>query len=196
MSRREFRIGDAGVHAYGLLTDVVVPRPIAWVSTHDADGIVNVAPHSFYSVASAHPPVVCFTSVGRKDTLRNIEATGEFVVNLASAPQLHAINDSSAPYPADVSEADRVGIAMEPSTWVAPPRVRDSPVAIECRLRETIPVGDSVLVLGDVVGLAVAERVLHDGRPAYDALEPLARLGGNQWALPGDVIAVDRPTQA
>lgn len=196
MSRVDLRIGDEGVDGYRLLTALVVPRPIAWVTSVDERGVVNLAPHSFFSVASASPPVVCFTSVGHKDTLHNLESTGEFVINVASAPQLHAVNDSSAPYDRGVSEPASLGIALEPSTWVGVPRVAHSPAAIECRLYDVVPVGDSFLVLGAVLGATIDEAALVAGTPSYDALAPLARLGGSEWALPGEVVSLDRPTVA
>src|SRR4051794_587610 len=148
MSRTEFRIGDEGVNGYRLLNSLVVPRPIAWVSTLDAHGRANLAPHSFFSVASSDPPTVMFTSVGDKDTLRNVRETGEFVVCVASAPLLHAVNDSSAPFEHGADEARELGIAMEPSVAVAPPRVAASPASIECRLDRPGGVGTSALGVG------------------------------------------------
>ncbi len=182
-----------GVHAYGLLTSLVVPRPIAWVSTVAVDGTGNLAPHSFYSVASANPPIVCFTSVGEKDTLRNVEATREFVVNLASQDLMGQVNATSASFDAGVDEAERVGVEMEPSTHVRPMRVAASPAAIECRLHVTHRIGDSVLVLGQVVGFSVAEEAMVDGRPAMEALRPVSRLGGSEWGLPPEVVDLTRP---
>src|SRR5699024_6886036 len=147
--RRVFTPDTPGVNAYALLTALVVPRPIAWVSSLGADGIGNLAPHSFFTVASARPPVVQFTSVGVKDSLRNVRATGEFVVNLASRDLLDLVNGSSARFDPDTDEAQALGIAMEPSLKVAPRRVAASPASIECTLRATYDVGDSTIVLGD-----------------------------------------------
>ena len=110
--RTVFRCDDPEVNAYRLLTDVVVPRPIAWVSSLDAAGVGNLAPHSFFSVACANPPIVCFTSVGAKDTLANVRETGEFVVNLASRPLLEQVNNSSAAFGPDVDEAAALGIVL------------------------------------------------------------------------------------
>src|SRR3546814_15821232 len=109
-TRKFFAVSDPDTRPYGLLTALVVPRPIAWVSTVSADGIGNLAPHSFFTVASAHPPVVQFTSVGAKDTLANVLATGEFVVNLASRPLMEQVNQTSAPYRLGVDEADRKSV--------------------------------------------------------------------------------------
>jgi flavin reductase (DIM6/NTAB) family NADH-FMN oxidoreductase RutF len=191
--RTEIDPADPDVNFYRMLTAVVVPRPIAWVSTVSTDGVPNLAPHSFYSVACARPPIVLFTSVGRKDTLRNVRATGEFVVNLANAPLIHEVNDSSARFSSASSEADELGIAMEPSVRVRPRRVAASPVSIECRLHSTTELGDSTLVLGDVVMMTVADHVLVDGHPEYDRLDPLARLGKDEWALHAQVLALPRP---
>lgn len=191
--RIDFAVTSPDVNPYRLLTAVVVPRPIAWVSTLSPDGVVNLAPHSFYTVACARPPIVQFSSVGKKDTLRNVLATGEFVVNLSPAPLLEQVNNTAARFAPDTSEVDELGIAMEPSTTVAPPRVAASPVAIECTLHSTNELGDSTVVLGDVRLISVAEEVLVDGHPEYGRLDPLARLGRDEWALHAEVISVRRP---
>lgn len=181
---------------YRLLNSVVIPRPIAWVSSRSADGVDNLAPHSFFTVACTDPPIVQFTSVGRKDSLRNVEATREFVVNLTSEPLFEAVNATSVDAPADVSEFDHAGVAREPSLRVAPPRVAASPVALECVLHETVALGDCTVVLGRVVHVAIDERTMRDGRPAADLLRPLARLGGRQWSTLGEILAIDRPRWA
>ncbi len=178
---------------YRLLNAVVIPRPIAWVSSRSAAGVDNLAPHSFFTVACTDPPIVQFTSVGRKDSLRNVEATRELVVNLAPEPLFEAVNATSINAPADVSEFDHVGIAREPSLRVAPPRVAGSPVAIECVLHDTVALGDCTVVLGRVVHLAIADEAMRDGRPAADLLRPLARLGGRQWSTLGELLEIDRP---
>ncbi|MGI9156253.1 MAG: flavin reductase family protein [Marmoricola sp.] len=194
MSRTEFDMSDPGVNGYAMLNSLVVPRPIAWVSTLDAEGGGNLAPHSFFSVASADPPTVMFTSVGLKDTVRNIEATGEFVVCVASAPLLHAVNDSSAPFEPGVDEASNLGITMEPSVTVAPPRVADSPASLECRLDRMVAVGKkNVVVMGRVTLVTVRDDVLEGDHPAMEQLQPLSRLGRNEWGLPPEVFTLDRP---
>lgn len=193
--RRVLRVGDPDVAPYRLLTALVVPRPIAWVSSLSADGIGNLAPHSFFTVASSSPPVVQFTSVGEKDTLRNVRNTGEFVVNLATRSLMAQVNASSAPFAPEVDEADRLGIAMEPSALVSPPRVRDSPASIECRVHDTVPVGDCVVVLGEVVAFNVLESVLDGSHPTIAGLEPLSRLGRDEWGLPPEVVHVRRPSR-
>lgn len=180
---------------YQLLTATVVPRPIAWVSTLSADGVGNLAPHSFFTVASSAPPVVQFTSVGRKDSLRNIEATGEFVINVATASMFDLVNDSSAPYDPDTDEFVELGIRSEPSERVHPLRVAESPVAIECTLRQVIEVGNSFVVMGDVVAVAVhSDALADDGLPDFSALAPLSRLGRSEWGLPPEVVVKERPS--
>lgn len=177
---------------YRLLTAVVVPRPIAWVSTLAADGTANLAPHSFFTVACTDPPIVQFTSVGRKDSLRNVEATGEFVVNFAPEELFGQINATATDFPAHEGEFDAVGIEREPSLRVRPPRVADSPVALECRLHSTVVVGDCTLVLGEVVHAAVHEDVVVDGRPDIRRLRPLSRLGGDEWGTVGEIHGLAR----
>ena len=111
--RTDFSVADPDVNPYRLLTAVVVPRPIAWVSTVSGSGVVNLAPHSFYTVACARPPIVQFTSVRKKDTLRNVLETGEFVVNLAPAPLLHEVNNSAARFAPEQSEPDELDITRD-----------------------------------------------------------------------------------
>ncbi|MFE2431763.1 flavin reductase family protein [Streptomyces sp. NPDC059373] len=177
---------------YKLLTSVVVPRPIAWVSTLSDGGTANLAPHSFFTVACVSPPVVQFTSVGRKDSLRNIEATRQFVVNLAPEHLFEQVNATATDFPHGVSEFDEVGIAREPSRVVKPPRVAASPVALECELHSTVLLGDSTVVFGRVVHAAVSEAVLADGHPEVHKLRPLSRLGKDEWGTMGEVLEIAR----
>ncbi len=178
---------------YRLLTATVVPRPIAWVSTVAADGTDNLAPHSFFTIASVNPPVVQFTSVGRKDSLRNVEETGAFVVNLAPEGLFERINATATDFPRGTSEFDACGVAREPSLRVKPPRVAESPVALECELHSTLRIGDSTVVFGRVVHVAVdAAHMTGDGHPDITRLRPLTRLGRDEWGTLGDVRAIAR----
>jgi flavin reductase (DIM6/NTAB) family NADH-FMN oxidoreductase RutF len=177
---------------YKLLNAVVVPRPIAWVSSLSADGRGNLAPHSFFTVACVDPPAVQFTSVGRKDSLRNVEETGEFVVSLTPEWLFEQVNATGTNFPADQDEFDAVGLEREPAARVAPPRVARSPVAIECVLEDTVCLGDSTVVFGRVVHLAIDEGVMVDGHPEIDRLRPLSRLGRNEWGLLGEVRRISR----
>lgn len=191
--RHVFDTADPDVNPYKLLTALVVPRPIAWVTSLSADGVLNLAPHSFFTVAANRPPVVQFTSVGAKDTLRNVLATREFCVNLASRPQMEAINQTSAPYPPEIDEAEAVGLRTEASEQIAVPRVAEAPASIECVLHDTVEVGTCTLVLGRVVAMTVRDEALVEGVPAMTRLQPVSRLGGSEWGLPPDVVTLERP---
>jgi flavin reductase (DIM6/NTAB) family NADH-FMN oxidoreductase RutF len=189
MQRRSYDPAELGPGTlYSLLNSVVVPRPIAWVSTRSADGVDNLAPHSFFTVSSVDPPIVQFTSVGTKDSLRNAAATGEFVVAACTEELIEQVNLTGTDYPSEQSEFDAIGLTREPSAVVAPYRVAESPVAIECRVVGTKDFGGgSTVVFGEVVHLAVAESVLRDDRPAIDLLRPVARLGADEWSTIGTV---------
>ena len=187
MARRDYDPAALGPAAYPLLNSVVVPRPIAWVSTRSADGVDNLAPHSFYTIAGVDPAVVQFTSVGAKDTLRNVLATEQFVVCLSPEQLVEQVNATATDFPPDVSEFDAVGVTREPSARVAPPRVAESPVALECVLAGTKEFGTCTVVFGRIVHIAIDEAVLRDDRPAIDLLRPMARLGANEWSAIGEV---------
>ncbi|MGY1638019.1 flavin reductase family protein [Geodermatophilus sp. SYSU D00742] len=182
---------DSGAF-YRVLNSVVVPRPIAWVTSRSAEGVVNLAPHSFYTVACVDPPVVQFTSVGRKDSLRNVEATGEFTVSLTPEWLFEQVNATGTDFPRGVSEADECGVRLEPGERVSVPRVAGSPVAVECTLHSTLRLGDSTVVFGRVEVISVWERAVRDGRPRIEELQPLARLGGNEWTTIGEVKEIRR----
>ncbi len=171
-----------------------MPRPIAWVSTVDAEGHGNLAPHSFFTVASGRPPVVLFSSLGRKDTVRNVEETGEFVISFSSESLLEQVNASSAPFEHGDDEAEELGIATEPSATVAPHRVAASPASIECRLDRIVEVGHAFVVFGAVTAITVVDDALVDGLPAMDRLRPVSRLGGPEWGRPPEVFRMTRPT--
>ena len=169
MERLEYvpsELGRAG--SYALLNACVVPRPIAWVSTLSADGVHNLAPHSFFTISSVEPPVVQFTSVGIKDSLRNVRETGEFVVCVATAPLLPFVNQTGTDFPADLAEHEQVGLTLEPSVAVKPARIAESPIALECRSVGERDFGSSVVVFGEVVHVAISTAVADaDGRPEH-----------------------------
>lgn len=179
-------------HFARLLKAVVVPRPIAWVSSTSADGVDNLAPHSFFTFASEVPPILQFTSIGRKDSLRNATETGEFVINLADLGNLEKINASGTAYPPGVDEFEVLGVEREPSSVVKPPRVAGSPVAIECATEGTVEFGEATVVFGRVVHLAIMEAVLDGDHPDIARLAPMARLGRNEWSEIGQVHRIDR----
>lgn len=192
--RKDFEPADRSpADFYRLLNAVVVPRPIAWVASTSATGVDNLAPHSFFTIASTAPPIVQFTSVGTKDTLRNVCETGEFTISLAAEPLFEAINATGTDYPAGVSEFDAVGLTREPALRVRPPRVAASPVAIECVLHDTVAFESSTVVFGRVVALAIDDAALAaDGLPAIDRLQPLSRLGRNEWGATREVRSIER----
>lgn len=180
---------------YPWLTASLVPRAIAWVSTVSPDGVDNLAPHSFCTVAGVDPPTLCFVSVGHKDTLANARASGEFVLNIGSDPLMQAMNDSATPFPSGVSEFDAAGLAREPSVTVRPPRVAQAPVAFECRVSGEHEIGNCVMVFGEVLLIAAAQSCLaDDGMPDPVLLAPLARLGRSEWSRLGEVFVRQRIT--
>ena len=193
MSRRvvEYEEATAGPFV-ATLKALVVPRPIAWVSTLSIDGVANLAPHSFFTVASQLPPIVQFTSIGRNDSLRNAVETGEFVVSLANREMFEQVNATGTNYPPEVDEFEAVGVESEPSAMVAPPRVAGSPAAIECVTESTVEFEHSVVVFGRVVALAIDEDVLDGDHPDIERMKPLARLGRDQWSEIGPLLRAPR----
>lgn len=192
--RKRFDPGELGARSfYKLTTSLLIPRPIAWVSTRSEDGVDNLAPHSFFTCSCTDPPVLQFTSVGVKDTLRNCDATGEFVISLASEPMLEEVNRTATDFPAEQSEFERVGVEAEESECVGPPRVAEAPASFECRVIDQVSFGNSTVVFGEVLLAVVDEGVLgEDGLARPDAVAPLSRLGRNQWSSLGEVVALDR----
>lgn len=176
---------------YRLLVGSIVPRPIAWISTLSADGVANLAPYSFFTVASCNPPVLSVTQVNprdrlSKDTLANLQATGACVVNIVSAALAEQMNATCADYPAGISEFTAAGIARAPSAVVAADGVADAPVRFECRLRQVIevsaePSGGTMMLL-DVVHIHVADQVLAHGAIDPQLLDAVGKMGGNGYA--------------
>lgn len=192
MARVDFDPRSLGEDIYALLNSIVVPRPIAWVSTRSSAGVDNLAPHSYFTVSSVQPPVVQFTSVGVKDSLRNVRETGEFVVNISTHALVDAVNRTATRFAPDVDEFLAAGLATEPSELVTPPRVAASPVAIECCFVDERSFGGSTVVFGEVLHIAVSSHVLRDGQVAPELLAPVARLGGSLWSELGTVFDLER----
>ena len=178
------------VDRYRLLINGIVPRPIAWVTTVDAAGVVNLAPFSFFTGVTANPPILQISIAHRtplKDTLRNLRATGVAVVHLVPGSRLEAMQASSAEYPPAVSEADVLGLAQRPADRISGVVLTDADVAFECRLVQEIPVGDppTSLCLLEVVLAHVAPAVAQaDGLPDPQRMRAVARLGGDAYLLP------------
>jgi len=192
-----FRPEDLGPGgAYHFLNSVIGPRPIAWVSTVAPDGTFNVAPHSYTTVVSPSPPMVAFVSVGRKDTLCNAEASGEFVYNVGGAALVERINRSAADFPPSVSEFDWAGLTPVPSQLVAPPRVGEAPVAMEATVVDVYQVKgtENFMVIGQVRLIHLDPSITVDGRVDATLLDPVGRLAGSKYARLGEVFSLERPT--
>jgi len=191
------------VEVYHLLTGIVTPRPVAWVTTLSTAGVVNLAPFSFFNAFGANPPVVAFSPTlrrdgSKKDTLLNLEALGEFVLNAATAPLAAAVNLSSKEVPPDESEVALTGLTTVPSVRVRPPRVAESPASLECRVRQIIPCGTGPIaaniVIGEVLVMHVADDVLDAaGRVDPRKLRTVARLGADYWCHTADLFELKRP---
>ena len=189
------------------LTALVVPRPIGWISTLDGQGRVNLAPYSFYNAVSASPPMVYFSTTGTygdnptKHSRRNAEETGEFVVNMVSAELAEQMNVTTTMVDYGVDEMKLAGLTPAPSRYVKPPRVAESPIALECRYRKTIEMPieqgrekhQATVVFGHVVGIHVADGIIKDGRIDTLAFKPVARLGYSEYTTTDNVWKMRRP---
>ncbi len=180
---------------YPWLTAGLIPRAIAWVSTVGADGVDNLAPHSFTTVAGVDPPTLCFVSVGTKDTLRNIRASGDFVLHIGAGSHEAPMNDSATPFPPEVSEIEAAGLTRQPSVRVSAPRVAEAPIAFECRVSGEHVIGSCTMVFGEVVHISVrADCLAADGLPDAARVAPLARLGRDEWSRLGELFTLKRLT--
>lgn len=182
---------------YKLLIGAVVPRPIAFVSTVDAAGVRNLAPFSFFTAVSSDPAVLCFSAGlragAKKDTLVNVEETGEFVVNVVTEALAEAMNLTAAEYPPEVDEFAVAGLTAVPATVVKAPRVAESPVSFECKLRQVIPVGNARLVLGDVVCVHADDSLVSDFKIDAEKLQAVGRMGGNSYTRTRERFDMMRP---
>lgn len=193
------------IDLYRLLTGSVVPRPIAWISTRSASGVNNIAPYSFFTVASCMPPVLAIVHVNpksgqEKDTLRNLRETGECVVNTVSAADGDRMNGSCAPYPPETGEFDAVGIESADSRVVSVPGVASAAVRMEGRLRDVVTIADTPMggqvMLIDVLAIHVQDELLVDGQIDPTRIELLAKLGGDHYSLSQSARSMARPTTA
>ncbi|MEF2073623.1 flavin reductase family protein [Consotaella aegiceratis] len=179
---------------------LVAPRPIGWISTRSTAGAVNLAPYSYFNAVSDRPKLVMVSSAGMKDTVSFAIESGEFVANLATSDLAEAMNRSSAPAARGESEFIVAGLTEAPCKLVAAPRVAESPAALECKVTEWFrPKGldgapsDNVMLLGQVVGIHIDERILKDGRIDLSLARPLSRLGYLDYAAVAEVFAMPRP---
>jgi flavin reductase (DIM6/NTAB) family NADH-FMN oxidoreductase RutF len=188
---------------YQTLVSVVTPRPIAWVTTINAASVVNLAPFSFFNVFGANPPIVVFSPTlkrdgTKKDTLRNVETLGEFVVNVVTASLAERANLTSCECPPDESEIELAGLHTLASTSVKPPRLVESPVSLECKVRQIVSFGTGAispnLVIGEVVTMHVDDAI-RDAAGQIDPrkLQTVARMGQAYWCRTGDLFELPRP---
>jgi flavin reductase (DIM6/NTAB) family NADH-FMN oxidoreductase RutF len=188
---------------YRTMISLITPRPIAWVSTVSPAGVVNLAPFSFFNGVAADPPTVLFSGVNhrdgrKKDTVVNVEATGEFVVNIATFDLREAVNASAADLPYEVSELEHAGLTPAPSLRVRPPRVAEARAHLECVLHQIVVVGEGPLaanlVIGRVVLIHVADGMLDPaGRVDPRALDTIGRMGGDGYVRTTDLFSLPRP---
>ena len=176
---------------------IVAPRPIGWVSTLSPEGQVNLAPYSYFNAFSQAPHYVAFGSGPRKDSMANIEATGEFTFSLATYDLREQMNASSAHVTTD--EFEIAGLTKAASRIVRPPRVAESPAALECCLHRIVPLPDddgnahNFLIIGRVLGIYIDDRFIHDGRVDTAAMQPIARLGYSEYATVTEAWRMRRP---
>jgi flavin reductase (DIM6/NTAB) family NADH-FMN oxidoreductase RutF len=191
------------LNVYKVMIGAIVPRPIAFVSTVSREGIRNLAPFSFFTGVSANPPIVCFCPTrrdggdSRKDTLRNIIATREFVVNVVSEEFAEQMNITSAEFPPEVDEFEASGLTPIPSDLVRPPRVAESHVHMECRLYMALEFGElplsGNLVLGEVLRFHVDDQYFDNYKIDPDKLKPIGRMGGAAYTRTSDRFDMQRP---
>jgi flavin reductase (DIM6/NTAB) family NADH-FMN oxidoreductase RutF len=189
----------------GLINGLVSPRPIAWVSSMSPDGAPNLAPFSFFNAFSFDPPTIGIGPGSRrgvnKDSLRNIKATGEFVVNLVNRDLAERANATSGEFGPEVDEWEVAGVGRAASDLVSPPRVAEAPAALECRVRQVVELGDAdrssnSLIVAWVVRVHVAEGGYVDGKVDADVLDLVARMGGDEWCTTRDRFDLRRPSSA
>lgn len=193
------RIDPSGLGAeriYRLMTGIVVPRPIAWVTSLSAKGVLNLAPFSAFTFVSQKPPMLAI-SVGRKagvykDTAHNILDTEEYVIHIADTPLMTALHDSSVEHPPEVSEVEQLGLETLPGERIKVPRLAAPPVAMECRFRQCLEFGDarSRLIVGEVVMFHIRDGLVKDGKIETEALDPIARIGGPRYARLGEIVTL------
>ena len=195
---------DSRTNAHGLPHDpfkaLVAPRPIGWISSRGRDGVSNLAPYSFFNAISSQPNLVMFSSNGRKDSLTNVAASGEFACSLVSYDLKDAMNHSSAPVGANVSEFELAGLTEAPCKLIDVSFVAEAPAALECRVLEILPLNkyDGIetsyeMVLGEVLGIHIRDEFIENGLVVASRLNLLARLGYMDYSSAGDVFSLDRP---
>ena len=182
--------------AYKLVTGLVVPRPIAWVTTLSPAGVLNLAPFSAFTFVSNSPPMVGI-NVGRKagilkDTGNNIHARGEFVVNIADESMLQAVHESAVEHPPEVSEVALLGLATAPCLAIATPRLADVPAALECRFHRAVAFGNSgsEFMVGEVLHFHLRDGLVENGKVDTRRLRPICRIAGPNYATLGEIVTL------
>jgi flavin reductase (DIM6/NTAB) family NADH-FMN oxidoreductase RutF len=182
--------------AYRLITGVVVPRPIAWVTSLSATGVLNLAPFSAFTFVSPKPPMLAI-SVGRKggiykDTAQNILNNEEYVVHIADSSLMNAVHESSTEHPPDVSEVEELRLSTLPGERIKVPRLAAAPVAMECRFRQCLEFGEtrSRLIVGEVLVFHIRDGLLNNGKIETEALDPIARIAGPRYAKLGEIVTL------
>ena len=199
-----YKIGGPHGLPHDPFKSCVVPRPIGWISTIGADGAVNLAPYSFFNAVATEPPMVMFSSNGKqahgtKDSVANAEVTGEFVCNMATWDLRDPMSQTSRPVPPEVDEFELAGLETQPSELVKPPRVKASPIHLECVYHQTLELpcdiegGRNAICLGHVVGVHIRDEFLTDGKVDIARIKPLARLGYQDYTIAEKVFAMPRP---
>jgi flavin reductase (DIM6/NTAB) family NADH-FMN oxidoreductase RutF len=173
---------------YHLLSGLIVPRPIGWISTLGPDGVRNLAPFSFFNAVAAYPPHVMFSMNEGKDTARNVTASREFVVNIVTRGLIDRVHRTSARVPPHEDEFDLAGLSASPSVAVRAPRVTDAPAHLECRLVRLLDVSGWTVAIGEVVHVHVAAGIYHDGRVDPQRLDPVGRLAGGAYTTLGETF--------
>jgi flavin reductase (DIM6/NTAB) family NADH-FMN oxidoreductase RutF len=182
--------------AYRLITGVVVPRPIAWVTSLSGNGVLNLAPFSAFTFVSPKPPMLAI-SVGRKggiykDTAQNILNNEEYVVHIADSSLMTAVHESSTEHPPDVSEVEELRLSTLPGERIKVPRLAAAPVAMECRFRQCLEFGEtrSRLIVGEVLVFHIRDGLLNNGKIETEALDPIARIAGPRYAKMGEIVTL------
>ncbi len=189
---------------YKIMTGSILPRPIGWISSIDSNGHPNLAPFSFFNAVCSNPPTVLFCSSIRgsdgktKDTLNNVRATNEFVVNIVTEELLQAMNASSIEAPPDFDEFNYAGLTLSPSVRIKPPRIKESPIHYECKVKQIIEISDqpggASIVIGSIVHIHVDDGIMFgNDKINLTALKPIGRLMGSGYCRVTDIIEIERP---
>jgi len=178
---------------YYLMTGLVIPRPIGWISSVSEEGMHNVAPYSYFNAFGANPPVVGFASTGRKDTINYVEQTGEFVWNIVTGDVVEEMNFTSTNFPSDEDEFEWSGMTPVDSKAVKPKRVKEAKAHFECKVREIVNIGDNWITLGEIVHIHIDPSIWKDGRVDPRLLDPVCRLAGSWYGSLGDIYQIQRP---